>query len=532
MPYELYKFGDASSCPAATGCQRMIAGTHRVWESLSGGLPSTSWYVNSPDLTKALASGGALSIVNQVAFAYGDPSIAIAGTNDGNVWMGFDLGGGSAGSAAWTNLTGANAVLPNRPVMDVATDPRTPATAYAALAGFAANTPATPGHVFRVTCTARCASFAWADKSGNLPDIPVNTILVNPNVPRQVFAGTDWGLYFTDDIDAAQPRWSRFDAGLPAAMIWGLEMDRGATTLAIFTRSRGAYVWPLPKSAAEVFDHDQRGLSGSWFDPETPGQGFEIEVYPDLNGPNSGLLFGGWFTFDTTAAGGRRWYAISGNVVRGQPSATLDILVVTNGNFDAGPAVSALPPVGRATVRFADCTHAALDYVFNDGSNRAGTIALSRLTPNAECTPGAGVTGASAAFSGSWYDPRTRGQGLIFDFSPSIHYVFGAWYTYARNGAQIPGAASQRWFTLQSDRFFADSTAVAEIPIYETSGGEFDRPTPTTSAPVGTAAITLLTCTTMNLRYRVTAGENAGLMNTIELQRTGPAPPNCGSGGN
>ena len=29
-------------------------------------------------------------------------------------------------------------------------------------------------------------------------------------------------------------------------MIWDMSVDRGATTLALWTRSRGAYVWPLP----------------------------------------------------------------------------------------------------------------------------------------------------------------------------------------------------------------------------------------------------------------------------------------------
>ncbi|MEZ4771380.1 MAG: dockerin type I domain-containing protein [Caldilineales bacterium] len=31
-------------------------------------------------------------------------------------------------------------------------------------------------------------------------------------------------------------------------MIWDMTVDGGATTLAVWTRSRGAYVWPLPSS--------------------------------------------------------------------------------------------------------------------------------------------------------------------------------------------------------------------------------------------------------------------------------------------
>ena len=57
----------------------------------------------------------------------------------------------------------------------------------------------------RVT-SSRCRAARTARRSpgptrrGNLPDIPVDSVIVNPNFPQQVFAGTDFGLYFTDDI--------------------------------------------------------------------------------------------------------------------------------------------------------------------------------------------------------------------------------------------------------------------------------------------------------------------------------------------
>jgi len=304
-------------------------------------------------------------------------------------------------------------------------------------------------------------------------------------------------------------------------MIWSLTIDRGATTLAIFTRSRGAYAWPLPKSA--TVDLDQRGLGGSWYDAAKPGQGFEIEIYPDVGGAGRGLLFAGWFTYDMNAAGGKRWYVLSGDAVRGAANATLDVFAPAGGNFDAPPVIGAGARVGRATIAFADCDHASLSYALDDG--RSGTIELSRLTPNATC--GGAAAPSTAAFSGSWYDPQLGGQGLIFDFSPAIHNVFAAWYTYAPNGAQTSGGASQRWYTLQSDSFAAGTASLAEIPIYETSGGVFDRVSPTTTTPVGTASITLRSCTSMSLGYRFTSGELAGRTRTIELARTGPAPAGC-----
>jgi len=246
--FDLYRFGgETTGCPAATGCGRIIAGSFRVWESVTGGVPTTSWKSNSPDLTKGTLADR--SFINQVAYAVNTPTVAIAGTNDGNVWFGLNMGQDITDSATWVNVTGNNSVLPNRFVLDVATDPLDPLIGYAAMAGFDQNTPSTPGHVFQVKCSVNCASFTWRDVSGNLPNIPVNSVIVNPNLPRQVFAGSDWGLYYTDNVEANPVVWQKH-TGLPNVMIWDMTIDRGFTTLAVWTRSRGAWVWPLPTSIA------------------------------------------------------------------------------------------------------------------------------------------------------------------------------------------------------------------------------------------------------------------------------------------
>jgi hypothetical protein len=248
LPINLFHGGILGGDDCVGACSHLLAATTRVWESTNG----TSWYVtNSPptqNLTKATL--GNRSFINQVKYSPKFQSVAIVGTNDGNVQIGFNLGTGTQAQGNWVNVTGGNAVLPNRPVLGIALDPSVSAAnvpvGYAAVGGFNANTPTTPGHVFQVTCTATCGSFTWLNKTGNLPDIPVDSIIVNPNIPRQVFAGTDWGLYYTDDINQSSPVWNRFDTGLPHSMIWDMAIDRGSTTLSVWTRSRGAYVWPLP----------------------------------------------------------------------------------------------------------------------------------------------------------------------------------------------------------------------------------------------------------------------------------------------
>ena len=258
MPIEVYKHGDPavpnSGCATGVnGCGRMIAGTHRLWETLTGAVPTSSWQAKTGDLTKnnLILGSDNRSYINQLTYSFTDPTVAIVGTNDGNVQYVFNLGVAGTNNATAVNVTGANAVLPNRPVQDVVTDAQNPLVGYAAIAAFDQNTPATPGHVFRVTCTANCATFTWENKTGNLPNIPVNAIMVSPHVPGQVFAGTDWGLYYTDDINAPSPVWQYFE-GLPRAMIWDLVVDRGLSTLVAFTRSRGAWAWPLPQGSSDT----------------------------------------------------------------------------------------------------------------------------------------------------------------------------------------------------------------------------------------------------------------------------------------
>jgi hypothetical protein len=264
LPFDIFHGGlpGGDDCPAAGvpgGCGHLIAATTRVWETIAGGnssMPASSWYVtNNPAIQNMTKQAlGNRSFINQVKYSPKYQSVAILGTNDGNVWIGFNLGAGVAGQANWVDVTAGNAVLPNRPILGIALDPSVPASnvpvGYAAVGGFNANTPATPGHVYRVVCATNCATFTWTNKTGNLPDIPVDSIIVNPNVPKQVFAGTDWGLYYTDDVTAASPVWSRFENGLPHSVVWDLQIDRGATTLSVWTRGRGAYVWPLPTTTS------------------------------------------------------------------------------------------------------------------------------------------------------------------------------------------------------------------------------------------------------------------------------------------
>jgi len=277
-------------------------------------------------------------------------------------------------------------------------------------------------------------------------------------------------------------------------------------------------------------DVDQQGLTGVWYEPASSGQGFALEVYPDLHATGRGFLAGGWFTYDIAPAGGvekRRRYTFGGEVVAGTSTASIPIYVNTGGNLNALPVTTARP-AGTATLTLSSCSSARFDYALTDGSARSGSIPLARGTPNMTCSMTTSrPTNADFALSGAWYDAATSGQGFIVEVNPSAPVLSFAWYTYAADGASLAGASGQRWFTAQAP--YTAGTRSIVLMLYETSGGVFDAGTPPTqtTAAVGTATLTFQSCSSATLIFEFTAGANSGRSGTIVLGRAGSVPAGC-----
>jgi len=284
----------------------------------------------------------------------------------------------------------------------------------------------------------------------------------------------------------------------------------------------------LIAALAPGVDLNQHGLTGSWYDAATSGQGLEVEVYPDLS-PGAGFAQVSWFTFDTAAglADHERWYTLSGAVTSGQPNAALTIYQNTGGNFNALPTTMA-QTVGTATLSFAACTSGELAYTFTDGTGRTGNIPLTRLTQNVTCaTTTPYPTNADFALSGNWFDPATAGQGFTVEVNPNSATLFAAWYTYEPMGATA-GAAGQRWYTAQAS-FMAGMRSIP-VTIYESIGGIFNAPTPPVqTVAVGTGTLAFQSCTAATFSYTFTGGSSSGLSGAITLSRVGPVPPGCAS---
>ena len=274
-------------------------------------------------------------------------------------------------------------------------------------------------------------------------------------------------------------------------------------------------------------DLNQHGLTGSWYEPATSGQGVEVEVFPNLSS-GTGSTFVSWFTYDTVSGGAerQRWYTAQGPVVTGQPNASLTIYRNTGGNFNAPPVTNA-QAIGTATLSFDTCSSGQLLYSFTDGTGRTGTIPLTRLTQNVTCsTTTPYPTNADFAFSGNWYAATTSGQGFTIEVNPNSGAFFSAWYTYMPNGAAA-GTAGQRWYTAQGA--FAQGMRSIPVTIYESTGGLFDTPTPPgqKTVAVGTGTMALQSCSAATFSYNFTGGTSSGLLGTISLSRVGPVPPGC-----
>src|SRR5215210_5798841 len=254
-------------------CRNLILGEDYVWVAGAIGVQKPTWKKVSGSLIRA---GSTTDSIIALGLAPNNPKAVAAGTAEGKLWWSETVYSGTGctqaaantasfscaplTSATWRDVDSTNAVLPNRAILGTTFDPTDHTRIYAAVGGFDTNTPTTPGHVFEL----KWNGTAWtrSNKTGNLPDVPAAGIAVNPGNRKQVFLGTFFGFYYTDDIDAAVPVWTRYQWGLPNTVIQYLTVDRGpaatpfaGTTLMAFTYGRGVYAIKLPTGGASFPIH-------------------------------------------------------------------------------------------------------------------------------------------------------------------------------------------------------------------------------------------------------------------------------------
>ena len=122
-------------------------------------------------------------------------------------------------------------------------------TVYATIEGFTTSEYST-GRVYSSTS----AGQIWQDITGNLPDAPVNSLVIDPNDANTVYIALDTGVYITTEIStcATQNCWSTYGIGLPDAPVTQLATFNagGQSLLRAGTYGRGIWQIPLITAAA------------------------------------------------------------------------------------------------------------------------------------------------------------------------------------------------------------------------------------------------------------------------------------------
>jgi len=214
---------------------QLFLGTYRLYRTDNARTPSAGdvlWSPISGDLTSGCtgpAPNGARNCTIS-AIGVGGGQAVYTGSNDGLVYLSTDAQVNS--NPSWTRLGLGH--LPNRPVTQIAVDRSNYRIAYVAYSSFNASTPGQPGHVFRTFDGGQ----TWADVSGNLPDAPVNSIVLDPSYPNTLYAGTDVGPFVTYNggVD-----WYELGQGFPIIAINQLDLDSSHRLMAAGTHGRGAF---------------------------------------------------------------------------------------------------------------------------------------------------------------------------------------------------------------------------------------------------------------------------------------------------
>lgn len=198
----------------------IIYGAERVYYSGDFG---ENWIAISEDLTKGQFGSMATMDISVL-----DQNIIIAGTDDGNVYITTDFG------LTWTDISNG---LPEVSVSSVVTDPLEATTIYVTFSGYRFNDYLP--HVFRSSDLGA----TWEDISSNLPEVPVNEIVIDPLLPNTYYLATDMGVFSTEN---AGETWEVMGVDLPPVVVNDLDLHSEKRELLAATFGYSMFTYPVP----------------------------------------------------------------------------------------------------------------------------------------------------------------------------------------------------------------------------------------------------------------------------------------------
>jgi hypothetical protein len=242
----------------------LIVGTCRMWRGSSAGGAFTVLSHSFETGGDGICTGGEINLVRSLAAGVdsnGLSNVIYAGTDGfgplipttppgGHVWVSTNVAGGLS---TWVDQTGS--INPNSfPVSGIAMDTSVPngLGAFVGIMGFS-TTEFPTSHLWQTTD----GGASWTDYTANLPNAPVNAVVVDPTVagfPGRVYVATDVGVWWSH---TASPSWTEVGPA-PNSGQAGFLPNVAVTALGLFTKqdsskllrasTYGRGVWEFPLS--------------------------------------------------------------------------------------------------------------------------------------------------------------------------------------------------------------------------------------------------------------------------------------------
>ncbi len=257
--------------------QNLYFGTYRLYQTTNGG---TSWSSITSDLT----SDNSVNFVTAITVAPSSSNTIYAGTSDGRIWQSSQALSGAT-DIHMVNQTNH----PARNVTAIAVDSANPKAAFAAYSGFSCpgvNGCDSLGHVFFTNNSGA----SWLRVDGNLPDIPVNDIVIDPTdaTDNTIYIATDSGVYASANAaSGGATTWSVLQSGLPNVQVLALRLRNASRTLVAGTHGRGLWSLLLPNlpnyALTELSPTAATAGSGS-IQLAATGDGFTSQSVINFNG--------------------------------------------------------------------------------------------------------------------------------------------------------------------------------------------------------------------------------------------------------
>ena len=214
--------------------QTIYMGSDTVWRSANQGTTMTA-------VSQVLVPGQAITTI---AISPANDDFRIAGTRNGRVFMSNTPGAHDHdrrderrhAAAAPGGHEPAPAGRARR--SSIPTDPN---TAWVAFGGYGVTT----GHHIWKTNNLSGGAATWFPAGFGIPDVPVNSLTIDPAAPFTLYAATDIGVYASQDGGI---NWVPYSEGLPRVAVFDIAFQNSSPrVLRIATHGRG--IWertPLP----------------------------------------------------------------------------------------------------------------------------------------------------------------------------------------------------------------------------------------------------------------------------------------------